>query len=165
MSDEFLATLPSPIGTLLLRARGNRLVGITILAGGDPRPSAVASGSGRPPVLVAASAQLKEYFAGRRREFDLPLDLSGLPPFTRRVLEFLRTVPCGATVTYAALAQRAGSPRGARAVGRAMAANPLPIVIPCHRVVAAAGGLGGYSGGEGVPTKEWLLAFEQRHGR
>lgn len=105
-------------------------------------------------------AQVQEFFRGERREFSLPLDLDGLSPFTCRVLETLTRVPFGSTVSYGELAALAGRPGAARAVGRAMAVNPIPLVIPCHRVLGAGGCLTGYSGGEGVSTKAWLLRFE-----
>ena len=105
-----------------------------------------------------AEREIREYLAGRRRRFTVPLDIEDLPPFHRKVLRTLRKVPYGKTVTYGQLAARAGRPRSARAVGRAMAANPLPLVIPCHRVVASGGGLGGYGGG--LDLKRRLLALE-----
>lgn len=160
MADSCLHK-PSPVGVLLLQAREDRLARIEILPAGIARP-AVPVAAAPSSVLACAQRQLAEYFAGDRRHFDLPFDLSALPPFTRQVLDVLHKVPYGVTLTYAELARQAGSPRGARAVGQAMAANPLPIVIPCHRVVAAGGRIGGYSGGGGIGTKEWLLAFEQR---
>jgi methylated-DNA-[protein]-cysteine S-methyltransferase len=158
--------MPTPLGALRLLARREHLIGVVILAGaagvqpGSSSAPAVSGGSAS-PVLHQASRELAEYFAGQRRAFEVPLDFSAWPPFTRKILEELRKVPYGATLTYGELAARAGCPRAARAVGRAMAANPLPIVIPCHRVVAADGRLGGYSGGDGLPTKQWLLSFEQ----
>ena len=106
--------------------------------------------------------QLREYFAGQRREFDLPLDLVGLEPVTEAVLRTLLTVGYGETITYGELATRSGTGVPARAIGSIMAANPLPLIIPCHRVVAS-DGLGGYSGGEpghGLETKRWLLENE-----
>jgi methylated-DNA-[protein]-cysteine S-methyltransferase len=109
-----------------------------------------------------AIGQLREYFAGQRREFDLPLDLPPLPPATEAVLRTLMTVGYGETITYGELAKRSGTGVPARAIGSIMAANPVPIVIPCHRVVAS-DGLGGYSGGEpgrGLETKRWLLENE-----
>ncbi len=109
-----------------------------------------------------ALGQLREYFAGQRRDFDLPLNWPVLEPTTVAVLRTLREVGYGETVTYAELAERSGSGVPARAIGSIMAANPLPIVIPCHRVVAA-DGLGGYSGGEPgreLETKRWLLENE-----
>ncbi len=116
-------------------------------------------------LLAAAIGQLTEYFAGLRRAFDLPLDWGRMPPVHRRVLgELYRSVGYGETLSYGALASRAGvaSGRGdlpARVVGQAMGANPIPIIIPCHRVVAS-NGLGGYSGGTGPEVKRWLLIFE-----
>jgi methylated-DNA-[protein]-cysteine S-methyltransferase len=150
---------------LRLLARDGRLAGVEILAEDDAgrhseRAVAPAADGPSGTVLRRAGRELTAYFSGRRRSFTIPLDLSGLPPFTARVLEVLRTVPYGATVTYGELAARAGSPRAARAVGRAVAANPLAIVIPCHRVVAAGGRPGGYSGGGGLATKQWLLTRE-----
>ncbi len=112
-------------------------------------------------ICAAAVRQLHDYFGGCRHEFDLAVDLSGLPPFTRTVLETLQKVPSGRTVSYGELAVASGRPGAARAVGRAMAGNPLPIIIPCHRVIGADGALTGYSGGEGLPTKKWLLQFEK----
>ena len=106
--------------------------------------------------------QLREYFAGQRRDFDVPLDLPPLEPTTLAVLTALRGVPAGAIVTYAELARRSGTGVPARAIGSIMAANPVPLVIPCHRVVAA-DGLGGFSGGDPgheLETKRWLLENE-----
>ena len=110
----------------------------------------------------AAITQLEEYFAGIRREFDLPLDLSGLEPATRAVLAALQAIPYGTTVTYGELARRSGTGLPPRAIGSVMGGNPVPLLVPCHRVVAG-DGLGGYSGGEpgrGRQTKLWLLEFE-----
>jgi len=106
--------------------------------------------------------QLREYFAGQRREFDLPLDLPRLPPTTEAVLRALMTVKYGETITYGELAKLSGTAVPARAIGSIMAANPVPIIIPCHRVVAS-DGLGSYSGGEpgrSLETKRWLLENE-----
>ncbi len=109
-----------------------------------------------------AMGQLKEYFLGRRRDFDLPLDYQPLSPFSIKILGALRDVAFGKTVTYGALALQTGHPRAARAVGHALALNPFPLIVPCHRVVGAGGRLTGYSGGQGVSTKKWLLDFERR---
>ena len=102
--------------------------------------------------------QLDEYFEGKRRRFELPVDLRLARDFGRRVLKELVTVPYGETTTYGALAARAGSPRAARAVGTVMNRNPVPIVVPCHRVVGSTG-LGGY-GSLGLDYKRRLLALE-----
>jgi methylated-DNA-[protein]-cysteine S-methyltransferase len=107
--------------------------------------------------------QLREYFAGQRGDFDLPLDLPRLEPTTLAVLRALQEVRCGETVTYGELARRSGTGVPARAIGSIMAANPVPLVIPCHRVVAG-DGLGGFSGGEPgheLETKRWLLENER----
>lgn len=106
----------------------------------------------------ALSAELREYLAGKRRVFSLPLDLSDTDGFRRRVLELTREIPYGETRTYTWLATQAGQPRGARAAGHAMATNPLPILIPCHRVVGARGSLTGYLGG--LEMKHRLLQME-----
>jgi methylated-DNA-[protein]-cysteine S-methyltransferase len=116
---------------------------------------------GEDGILCKAIAQLKEYFRGKRRVFDVPLDFHDLSPFTAAVLRILSQVPFGETLTYGELAAEVGKPHAARAVGRAMAGNPFPIVIPCHRVVGKGGKMTGYTGGEGIATKEWLLRFEQ----
>ncbi|HET8967908.1 MAG TPA: methylated-DNA--[protein]-cysteine S-methyltransferase, partial [Gaiellaceae bacterium] len=102
--------------------------------------------------------ELDEYFAGKRRSFDLQLDLRALPPFTLEVLGELARVPYGETTTYGALARRVGHPRAARAVGTVMNRNRIPIVLPCHRVVGATGSLTGYAGG--LDRKETLLELE-----
>jgi len=109
-------------------------------------------------VADQAAREIREYLAGRRRKFTVPIDTGSLPPFHKTVLLAARGIPFGRTETYGALAARVGSPRGARAVGQAMARNPLAIVVPCHRVVAVGGGLGGYGGG--LDLKRRLLALE-----
>ena len=111
------------------------------------------------PLLRRACEQIQQYFDGARRGFDLPLAPHGTA-FQRKVWDALRAIPPGETRSYGALAAELGT--SARAIGGANAANPIPILIPCHRVVGAAGALGGYSGGDGVPTKRFLLALEAR---
>lgn len=108
--------------------------------------------------LQAVVNQLNEYFARTRSSFDLPLDLRQVTPFRRQVLEATLAVPCGQTVTYGEMARRIGRPKAARAVGGAQATNPIPIIIPCHRVVGSDGNLTGYGGGMAV--KKALLALE-----
>ena len=113
-------------------------------------------------MVQMALGQLREYFAGQRREFTLPLDLPPMDQVAEAVLQALRTVGYGKTITYGELAQLSGTGVPARAIGEIMAANPVPIIIPCHRVVAS-DGLGGYSGGEPgrqIETKRWLLENE-----
>jgi O-6-methylguanine DNA methyltransferase len=115
----------------------------------------------RDPVRVRAAAdQIRSYLAGLRETIDIPVDMSGMTEFQRQVLGAVRDVPRGRHITYGELAQRIGRPHAARAVGRALGSNPMPIVIPCHRVLAADGSLGGYSGRGGVRTKRALLQLE-----
>jgi|SRR5215211_5235201 len=141
-----LGILAGPAG---LRATGWRL---------DPRGASM-----EPDETVQQTiGQLQEYFAGQRRDFDLPLNLPQLTPTTEAVLRALMTVKYGETITYGELAKLSGTGVPARAIGSIMAANPVPIVIPCHRVVAS-DGLGGYSGGEpghSLEIKRWLLENE-----
>jgi len=111
-----------------------------------------------PSHLADAVRQLKEYFKGRRESFDLKLDLSGVTPFRKKVYQALDRVKFGETSSYGELAQKSGGLKYSRAIGSAMASNPLPIVIPCHRVVRSDGGLGGYGGG--LPLKKRLLGLE-----
>lgn len=113
-----------------------------------------------PARVTAAAEQLQAYLAGQRSAFDLPLDLGLLTAFQRKVLMTVMGVPRGEVTTYGDLAKRIGRPKAARAVGQALGSNPIPIVIPCHRVLASDGSLGGYSGREGVKTKEKLLQLE-----
>jgi methylated-DNA-[protein]-cysteine S-methyltransferase len=108
-------------------------------------------------LLARARDQLQLYFDGGLRDFDLPLAPAG-SAYRQRVWAALQQIPFGATCSYAALATRAGG--SARSIGGANGANPIPIIIPCHRVVGTAG-IGGYSGGDGIATKRWLLALEQ----
>jgi methylated-DNA-[protein]-cysteine S-methyltransferase len=145
----------SPIGRLELVEHSGALVTIAFDAPADGTPGRLRGGS---PVLAAARRQLAEYFAGERRVFDLPLRPQGTE-FQRRVWDVLATVPWGTTTTYGAIAARLGLPPGAsRAVGAANGANPLPIVLPCHRVVGSDGRLTGYAGGLG--RKAALLRLE-----
>ena len=114
-----------------------------------------------PAAMVRVIERVRHHLAGRLRDFSsVPLDLDGLPSFTRRIYEAAREVPAGQTVTYGELAAHCGSPGGARAVGQAMAHNPVGLIIPCHRVLAAGGRLGGFSGPGGLDLKVRLLALE-----
>ena len=107
-----------------------------------------------------AMAQLREYFSGDRVRFDLPVDLSALTAFQRSVLETACRIDRGQMWSYHRVALEMGRPKSSRPVGQALARNPIPIVIPCHRVIASDGSLGGYSGGSGLKAKHWLLRLE-----
>jgi len=155
--------LESPIGELLVAASDRGVASIWF----DPDPADDLDRLARiggPRVLRSprsvehARRELDEYFAGKRRSFDLQLDLRAMPPFTLEVLDELARVPYGETTTYGALARRVGHPRAARAVGTVMHRNRIPIVLPCHRVVGATGNLTGYAGG--LDRKETLLELE-----
>lgn len=148
--------IDSPIGPLRLVGDGDALLRIEFHAHRTPAPAE--STRSRNPVVALAIQQLDEYFAGTRRQFDLPLAPSGTP-FQLAVWEVLATIPYGRTMTYGDVAARLGDPGGARAVGAANHANPLPIVIPCHRVIGAGGRLVGFGGG--LEVKADLLALER----
>ncbi len=113
-----------------------------------------------PKMTAQAATELREYLAGKRRHFTLVIDWTLLRPFQQAVLRATYEIPYGETRTYKQIAEQIGKPRAARAVGRAEAANPMPLVIPCHRVIGTDGKLHGYSLGEGTKTKEWLLKLE-----
>jgi methylated-DNA-[protein]-cysteine S-methyltransferase len=153
----------SPLGPLLLAATEAGLCRVSF----DPEPERELDGLASvfgvrvlrsPKPVDAARRELDEYFDGRRREFDLPVDLSRLPDFQRSVLSELRLVPFGEVQTYGRLAARIGRPRAARAVGGALNRNPVPIVVPCHRIIGSSGSLVGYGGG--LERKRALLGLE-----
>jgi methylated-DNA-[protein]-cysteine S-methyltransferase len=112
----------------------------------------------RDPVLVQAARELHEYFAGERREFSVPLDFTGTE-FQNKVWRALRAIPFGETRSYGELAAQIGAPKASRAVGAANGRNPIPIILPCHRVIGSSGSLTGFGGG--LPMKKQLLAHEQ----
>ena len=146
--------MESPTGKLLLAADEAGLRHI-IFEPATPRPH----WRENPSPLRETVRQLRAWFAGERYDFDLPLAPKG-PDFHQRVWRELLHIPYGETISYGELARRIGSPNASRAVGRANGANPLPIVIPCHRVIGSNGKLTGYGGG--LPTKQLLLALERR---
>ncbi len=151
-------TIESPVGRLSITEVGGAVVRIAWSDHEAGHPVGdLGAQPGETPLLARAAEQLGEYFAGARRDFDLPLDPAGTP-FQRRVWTEMARIPFGAIESYGALAREVGSV--ARAVGGACGANPIPIVIPCHRVVGKGGALGGFSGGAGPPTKRALLELE-----
>jgi methylated-DNA-[protein]-cysteine S-methyltransferase len=162
--DVAYRTVDSPFGSLLLAATPAGLVRIAYAGENHDQVLATLADKVSPRVLHAPNRldeparQLGDYFENRRYDFDLPIDLQLAHGFRRAVLEWLPRVPYGETVSYAQLAGDVGSPRAVRAVGTACATNPLPLVIPCHRVVRTDGSLGNYIGG--VDTKRQLLRLE-----
>ncbi|WP_225822562.1 methylated-DNA--[protein]-cysteine S-methyltransferase [Streptomyces naphthomycinicus] len=163
------AVVGTDIGPLMLAATRDGLVNVVFHASDAVRDRALerlaARLGGEPaedpgsPLLAEAIRQVGAYFTGERHDFDLPLDWSLISGFNRQVLRELASgVPYGSVVGYGDLAGRVGQPGGAQAVGAAMGANPLPVVVPCHRVVESDGGIGGFGGG--LETKRKLLALE-----
>ena len=150
--------LETPIGALLVVADGERLARIDFAGSWSPAEIDPAWRRGA-PVLALLEAQLREYFAATRRDFDLPLAPRGTA-FQQQVWRTLRGIAYGTTTSYAAIAARIGAPNAVRAVGAANGRNPIPIVIPCHRVIGANGSLTGFGGG--LPLKRRLLELEQR---
>jgi methylated-DNA-[protein]-cysteine S-methyltransferase len=147
MPQTFIHT---PLGTLTLSEEDGAIVALDWGQGRDREET---------PVLRRAADQLQDYMDGLRTGFDLPLKPMG-SPFRQRVWQALRDIPHGETRSYADLARVLGT--ASRAIGGANGANPIPIIIPCHRVIGAGGTIGGYSGEGGIATKRWLLALERR---
>ena len=164
LADVSYARVDSPFGTLLLAATKRGLVRVafpeenvdTTLQRLALRisPRIVQA----PGPLEQMRRELDEYFDGRRRQFELPLDWTLVGPFARRVLDVTSEIPYGGVLSYAEVAAEAGSPRGSRAAGNALGSNPIPIVVPCHRVLRSGGALGGYGGG--LDRKRFLLELE-----
>ena len=163
--DVAYASVDSPLGPLLVAATPEGLVRVsyTQFRGEDETLEELARRVS-PRVLEAPAKldrvrrELDEYFDGRRQDFDLAIDWSHLAGFTREVLRATAQIPFGDVSTYAGVAEAAGSPRAVRAAGNALGANPMPVVVPCHRVLRTGGKLGGYTGG--LERKEFLLRLE-----
>ncbi|MEV5884476.1 methylated-DNA--[protein]-cysteine S-methyltransferase [Streptomyces sp. NPDC052020] len=162
------SVMDTGIGPLLLAATREGLVNVVFHATDPVRDRALGRLASRlgtepaeapgSPLLAEAIRQVEAYLTGGRRDFDLPLDWSLISGFNREVLRELLGVPYGSVVGYGDLARRVGQPGASQAVGVAMGANPLPVVVPCHRVVESGGGIGGFGGG--LETKRRLLALE-----
>ena len=164
LADVAYATVDSPFGVLLVASTGR---GVVRIAFRPEDPDDVLEELSRkisPRVLEAPARlddlrrELGEYFAGERHTFDLPLDWRLVRGFSERVLRATARIPYGSVSTYMSMAAAAGNPRAYRAAGNALGSNPIPIVVPCHRVLATGGGLGGYGGG--LPMKQALLELE-----
>jgi methylated-DNA-[protein]-cysteine S-methyltransferase len=152
MTEEATRSFESPIGNIFLRARDNRVVFISM---GGP----VIADSGKAPVLDEAENQLTKYLAGKSKVLDFAVEVHGTD-FQQAVWSEISNIGFGETKTYGEIAEAIGRPKAVRAVGGAVGANPVPLVIGCHRVLGASGKITGYSGGDGLPTKRVLLALE-----
>jgi len=152
-------------GTLFVAMRNNMIVAINFGMDEDTFIRQIEN-QFRLPVFFApdetksALTQIQNYLDGKQEKFDLPTDISTLTEFQQKVLEATRRIPRGTIATYMDIARKIGNPKAVRAVGQALGRNPIPIVIPCHRVIASDGSLGGYSGGGGLNTKAKLLQLE-----
>lgn len=164
LADVAYGSMDSPVGELLVAVTDRGLVRVAFADEPDDEVLAELAARVSPRVLRlpgrtdAARRELDEYFGGERRRFDLPLDWSLVRGFAQGVLRATARVPFGAVTTYHQMAEAAGSPRASRAAGNALGSNPIPIVVPCHRVLHAGGGLGGYAGG--LDRKRYLLTLE-----
>jgi methylated-DNA-[protein]-cysteine S-methyltransferase len=156
-SFAYLIRTESPIGRLELTSDGEAITSLSIERDGhlplEEHPERTA------PVLDEAARQLAEYFEGTRKDFDLPLRLDGTE-FQRSVWDALGRLEFGQFTSYGELGAEIGRPGSGRAIGGAVGANPIPIIVGCHRVLSSNGRITGYSGGEGIPTKLWLLTHE-----
>jgi len=153
------STVDSPIGILTLTATDGRLTGLH-MADQHHAPPDTGDAVRDDAWFAGVSAQLEAYFAGTLTRFDVPLELAGTD-FQRRVWSQLSAIPYGETISYGELARRVDSPGASRAVGQANGRNPVAVIVPCHRVIAADGSLGGYGGGS--DRKTWLLDHEVTH--
>src|SRR5262249_45851452 len=162
-SAVYWCSLPSPIGRVHVAASDTGLVRVGFRRSeasfvAELRRSLDALPVRSPARTAEIVHQLRAYFAGERRAFDLRIDFGHVTPFLRRVLTAAAGVPPGQVVSYGEIARRIGQPRGSRAVGQALGRNPMPIVLPCHRIIAAGGKIGGYGGG--LRMKRTLLRLE-----
>ena len=162
--DVAYATVESPLGPLVLASTPRGLVRSSYADGGEEPVLEDLARRVSPRVLEAPARldpvrrELDEYFEGRRSSFDVAVDWSILTGFTREILRATAAIPFGSTGTYRSVATEAGSPRAVRAAGNSLGSNPMPIVVPCHRILHTGGGLGGYTGG--LERKEYLLRLE-----
>jgi methylated-DNA-[protein]-cysteine S-methyltransferase len=157
MTPQFLRRVDSPIGRIELESDGTTIISLTIERDGHLPQEEVPEHSNA--VLELAAVQLAEYFAGQRHSFDLPVTLPGTP-FQQAIWQGISRLKWGEFASYGELGLATGRATAGRAVGGAVGANPIPIIVPCHRVLASNGRITGYSGGNGIPTKVWLLEHE-----
>jgi methylated-DNA-[protein]-cysteine S-methyltransferase len=159
MTTAHTVAFDSPIGRLLVHSDGTHLVGVDILPESDRALTTHLPHTSNDPIIQKTLTQLQEYFAGTRTSFDIPVKTSGTP-FQQKIWATLQTIAYGDTMTYQELGKKAGVGIAPRAVGGAVGKNPIALVIPCHRILGSTGTITGYSGGEGVVTKEHLLRLE-----
>ena len=153
------------VGTIYLAIRNSKLIAVDFGISETEFIRMIEKYFGQAPYfepekVAPVATQVQAYLDGQQTHFDIPCDLSGLTPFQQQVLMATLEIPRGQILTYGDLAIKIGNPKSVRAVGQALGRNPIPIVIPCHRVIAANGSLGGYSGGGGLETKAKLLQIE-----
>lgn len=156
-SPQFLRRIESPIGRIELTATDSAITSLSMERAGHLPLEELAERSNE--LLDRAAVQLSEYFAGTRQSFDLPVAWSGTP-FQEAVWQQLAELKFGEVISYGELGIATGRATAGRAVGGAVGANPIPIIVPCHRVLASNHRITGYSGGNGIPTKQWLLDHE-----
>ena len=155
MHESFLQT---PVGPISIQTTGEAVSGILFIAEHMMKRESESTGEDEPQILLDAAQQLEEYFSGQRKIFELQLAPHGTP-FQKRVWHEIAQIPYGQVMTYGEIASRVGNPNKARAVGQAANRNPIPIIVPCHRVVGAQGRLGGFA--PGVSFKKILLHIER----
>ncbi len=168
-ATAFRSLFTTDLGVGGVVASDEGLLEVFLPFGGEGRETIAAqiaarypAAAGESPLTRAAADLLKRYFAGEPVDFDLPIDREGFTPFQWAVYRAVMAIPSGETKSYSRIAAEIGRPRGARGIGGAMARNPLPIIIPCHRVVGKSGGMTGYTAPGGVVSKAWLLEMEKR---
>jgi methylated-DNA-[protein]-cysteine S-methyltransferase len=152
LNYDSCGSIDSPVGPVSVYAKDGAIVFLEMAQ--EPAPN-----DNQSPVVRQALTQLADYFAGTSRELNFPV-LSNGTEFQQAVWAEIAKVPFGQTTTYAQIAERIGKPKASRAVGGAVGANPVPLVVGCHRVMGVSGKITGFSGGDGIPTKRWLLAHE-----
>ncbi len=154
MNERNWIDVESPIGLIRVFESNDKIVALEIAA-----KKAGNSSSSKSKLLQEAAKQVQNYFSGKSTKFDLPLEMDGTA-FQKAVWKKIAKVGFGKKISYAEIARAIGKPKAARAVGGAVGANPIPLIVGCHRVLGAAGKITGYSGGKGIPTKQWLLEHE-----
>ena len=152
LSPRAVITLTSPIGPITLIAQGEKLIRVELGTKAKPEGSA--------KVLETARKQFEEYFAGKLSRFSLPIEVSGTD-FQKAVWKEIAKLSAGKTLSYGEIAAKLGKPLASRAVGAAVGANPTPLVVGCHRVLGSSGKITGFTGGNGIKTKAWLLRHEK----